>query len=102
MKSKNRLFGLTAPNFGSKLDSTKKNLVKVVPFSKEPRFDIHFDKKNASLPGPGFYSERSDRLTNVYIPKQVRLNPERFSTISKGPGAYRHQDGFGFYSPDDS
>jgi len=29
------------------------------------------------------------------------MNPNRYETITLGPGAYRHQDGFGVYCPDD-
>ena len=59
------------------------------------------ETRNRSLPGPGNYEEIEKKTFKGYLEKQVRMNPNRYETITLGPGAYRHQDGFGVYCPDD-
>lgn len=83
--------------YGSRQDSVHLNQSKARPFGKSPRFDTTQIKERSRSPGPGQYAEQQPRTKNGALCKQIRFRKQEYETDSLGPGAYRHQDGFGTY-----
>ena len=67
-------------------------------FQQSPRFNESEINEKRRMPGPTHYSQtEAAKGKDGVIPKQIRFRDDRYETISQGPGAYRHQDGFGIY-----